>query len=303
VTKAGKQFNLNRLVYFSAVVDTGSFTRASDRLGVSKTVVSQQVARLEEEIGASLLVRTTRRVEPTEAGISLHERCLRILREVDDAYGELAQNNTEPRGMLRITAPNDYGHSVIAPLTAAFCAKYPSCQIDLVLTDSRIDPVLNQIDLAIRVGWLDSSSLLARRVGVFEQFLVAAPDMAELPNVAQPEDIESLPYIANTALKNPLAWDFSHDKNGTRSVQVKAKLSVNTTPAALCVAREGGGVSVLPDFLVEKELASGELVHVLPDWRLPSGGIYVVYPAMRFRPPKVTAFVEMLVKKIRQKKP
>ena len=302
MTKAGKQFNLNRLVYFSAVVDTGSFTRASDRLGVSKTVVSQQIARLEEEIGASLLIRTTRRVEPTEAGVSLHERCLRILREADDAYSELAQNNAEPRGMLRITAPNDYGHSVIAPLTAAFCAKYPSCQVDLVLTDSRIDPVLNQIDLAIRVGWLESSGLRARRVGEFAQFLVASPHLAELGKVRQPEDIESLPYVANTALKNPLMWDFEHDINGKQPVQVHARLSVNTTPAAMSVACEGAGVSVLPDFLVEKELASGGLVHVLPEWRLPSGGIYVVYPAMRFRPPKVTAFVEMLTKKIRQKK-
>ncbi|WP_417827797.1 LysR family transcriptional regulator [Thalassospira sp.] len=300
MTKAGKQFNLNRLVYFSAVVDTGSFTRASDRLGVSKTLVSQQVARLEEEIGASLLVRTTRRVEPTEAGVSLHERCLRILREADDAYGELAQNNAEPRGMLRITAPNDYGHSVIAPLTAAFCAKYPSCQVDLVLTDSRIDPVLNQIDLAIRVGWLESSGLRARRVGEFAQFLVAAPSVTKQQMPSQPEDIASLPYIANTALKDPLAWDFQHETLGARSIRVQAKLSVNTTPAALSVARAAGGLSVLPDFLVEKELASGELVRVLPDWRLPSGGIYVVYPAMRFRPPKVIAFVEMLIDKIRQ---
>ncbi|WP_033068803.1 LysR family transcriptional regulator [Thalassospira australica] len=300
--KTGKPINLNRLVYFSAVVDTGSFTRASDRLGVSKTVVSQQVARLEEEIGANLLIRTTRRVEPTEAGISLHERCQRILREVDDAYSELAQNTAEPRGMVRITAPNDFGHSVIAPLTAAFCDKYPSCQIDLVLTDRRIDLVSNQIDLAIRVGWLESSSLRARRIGEFAQFLVAAPSLTRQQTLSQPEDIASLPYIANTALKNPLAWDFQHETYGTRSIQVQAKLSVNTTPAALSVAREAGGLSVLPDFLVEKELASGELVCVLPDWRLPSGGIYVVYPAMRFRPPKVSAFVEMLVNKLRQNK-
>ncbi len=300
MTKTGKFFNLNRLVYFASVVDTGSFTRASVRLGVSKTVVSQQVARLEEEVGTTLLIRTTRRVEPTEAGITLHQRCLRILREVDDAYNELAQNNAEPRGMLRITAPNDYGHSVIAPLTAAFCVKYPECQVDLVLTDTRIDPVLNQLDLAIRVGWLEDSSLRARRVGRFEQFLIAAPSMNGLCAVTCPEDIEDLPYIANTALTNPLAWDFEHAELGRRSIQAKAKLSVNTTPAALSAAREGGGLSILPDFLVEGVLSSGELVHVLPDWHLPSGGIYVVYPTTRFRPPKVTAFVEMLIKQIRR---
>src|SRR5262245_50039391 len=123
--------NLNRLAYFTAVVDTGSFTRAAERLGITKAVVSQQVARLERELGTTLLIRTTRRVHPTEAGRMFHARCVLILREAEDAYGELAKASTEPRGTLRLTAPYDYGTSVVVPAVTAFLARFPSCRAEV----------------------------------------------------------------------------------------------------------------------------------------------------------------------------
>jgi DNA-binding transcriptional LysR family regulator len=138
-----ESINLNRLAYFAAVVDAASFTRAADRLGITKAVVSQQVARLEQELKTDLLVRTTRRVEPTEAGRLLHARCVMILGEAENAFAELAQSNTEPMGLLRIAAPNDYGSCTLAPLVAAFSRKYPACRVDLLLADSKID--LNQL--------------------------------------------------------------------------------------------------------------------------------------------------------------
>ena len=119
-----ESINLNRLAYFAAVVDAASFTRAADRLGITKTVVSQQVARLEQELKTSLLVRTTRRVEPTEAGRLLHARCVMILREAENAFAELAQANAKPMGLLRIAAPNDYGTYTLAPLAAAFSKRF-----------------------------------------------------------------------------------------------------------------------------------------------------------------------------------
>jgi DNA-binding transcriptional LysR family regulator len=117
--------NLNRLAYFTAVVDAGSFTRAAERLGVTKTVVSDQVQRLEEELRVSLLTRTTRRVEPTEAGRQLHARGVQILKDAEDAFGEIAEGGGEPSGTLRISAPQDYGTSVVAPLAASFMQQYP----------------------------------------------------------------------------------------------------------------------------------------------------------------------------------
>lgn len=197
--------NLNRLAYFAAVVDTGSFTRAAERLGITKTVVSQQVARLEAELRtALLLLRTTRRVEPTEAGRLLHAPCVMILREAENAVGELAQTNAEPMGVLRIAAPNDYGASAIAPTAAAFVRKYPACSIDLILSDARIDLVANQIDLSLRVGWLNDSSQQARRIGSFRQLLVASPDLASAMSVDEPAELAASPFIANTALSDPL---------------------------------------------------------------------------------------------------
>ena len=293
--------NLNRLAYFAAVVDAGSFTRAAERLGITKAVVSQQVARLERDVGTTLLIRTTRRVQPTEAGWALHARCLLILREAEDAFGELEQAAAEPAGTLRIAAPNDYGTCAVVPVVTAFSARYPACRVELALGDEMIDLVSGRMDVAIRVGWLADSSLQARRIGTFRQLLVCGAGFAGQMTATEPEGLARLPFVANTALSEPLLWQFSRGDLEHHAVHMQATISINATPAVLLAVRTGGGLSVLPDFLVSDDLATGRLVHVLPEWRLPSGGIYTVYPAARFRPPKVTTFVEMLIAAERQK--
>jgi DNA-binding transcriptional LysR family regulator len=295
--------NLNRLAYFAAVVDAASFTRAADRLGITKTVVSQQVARLEQELKTGLLVRTTRRVEPTEAGRLLHARCVMILREAEAALAELAQTNARPMGLLRIAAPNDYGTYTLAPIAAAFSKKYPACRVDLILADTKIDLVANQIDLSIRVGWLDDSNLQARRIGGFRQLLVAAPGVVKRGTVAQPEDLTSLPFVANGALREPLQWQFTKNDFERQTVRMNQTLTINTTPAVLAATLAGAGLSVLPDFLIMEDIKAGRLTPILPAWTLPAGGIHAVYPAARFRPPKVTAFVAMLTDKYKRVAP
>jgi DNA-binding transcriptional LysR family regulator len=285
--------NLNRLAYFSAVVEAGSFTRAAARLGITKTVVSQQVARLEAELKTSLLARTTRRVEPTEAGRLLHARCVLIFREAEDVLAELAQTNAEPMGVLRVAATNDFGACTIARVAAAFCQKYPACRVELILADTRMDLVANQIDVAIRTGWLDDSSQQARRIGSFRQLLVASPARADVETATAPADLAALPFIANTALKDPLTWEFVRGEE-TLAIRFQPNLAINSTPAVLSSTIAGGGLSVLPDFLVAADIKAGRLMHVLPEWSLPAGGIHAVYPAARFRPPKVTSFVSLL---------
>lgn len=295
--------NLNRLAYFTAVVEAGSFTRAAERRGVTKAVISQQVARLEDELKTSLLLRTTRRVEPTEAGWRLHTRGAMILREAEEAFSELAQSNAEPSGVLRIAAPNDYGTSTVAPLAAAYVRRYPTCTVDLALSDARIDPAANQADLSVRVGWLDDSSLRARRIGTFQQLLVAAPELAAVLDLQAPEDLASVAFIANGALRDPLVWHLTRGDVDQRTVRVRSMLTINATPAVLAATLAGGGLSVLPDFLVADAIASGRLAHVLPNWSLPSGGIYVIYPPTRFRPAKVAAFVDMMLSAHRDQPP
>lgn len=290
--------NLNRLTYFAAVVDTGSFTRAAERLQITKAVVSQQIAELERETGTTLLIRTTRKVHPTEAGRLLHARCAIILREAEDAFNELAHNRTEPTGLLRIAAPNDFGTSAVAAATVRYCKKFPDCRVELILADSRIDLIANQIDLSIRVGWLADSSLKSRRIGSFKQLLVAAPEVVARAKLVKPVDLESLPFIANGALSEPLVWQFNLADKETQFVRLKAKLKINSTPAVLEATLAQGGIAILPDYLVSGNILSGRLKHLLPAWALTEGGVYAVYPPSRFRLPKVTKFLEILQEKI-----
>jgi DNA-binding transcriptional LysR family regulator len=294
--------NLRRLTYFVAVVETGSFTAAADRLGITKAVVSQQVARLENEFRTSLLVRTTRKVSPTEAGQAFYLRCAMILREAEEAFDELADGSTEPSGTLRLTAPFDYGVGVVVPIIAAFMQRYPACKVDAILSDQTLNIMSGNIELAIRVGWLAETGLQARRIGSFEQLLVASPAMApRLPSLAGPQDIATLPFVANTALRDHLQWRFSRNESEHQEVTVQASVFLDATLAVREAVCHGMGLSVLPDYAVADDLATGRLVHVLPQWRLPSGGIHAVFPAARFRPAKVKAFVDLLAAREQQR--
>lgn len=291
----GELGNLRRLVYFVAVVETGSFTAAAERLGITKAVVSQQVARLEKEFRTSLLVRTTRKVQPTEAGQAFYQRCASILREAEDAFGELAETEEEPAGTLRLTAPFDYGISVVVPAIAAFARRYPNCKVDAVLSDRTLDLMSGNIELSIRVGWLDESNLQARQIGTFRQLLVAPPGMrSEIERLNGPADIAELPFVANTALRDPLRWSFSLNEIERRNISVQASIFLDTTLAVREAVRQGAGLSVLPDYAVAGDLEAGRLLQVLPKWSLPAGGIHAVFPSARFRPAKVRAFVEVL---------
>src|SRR3954466_7793133 len=169
--------SLRRLAYFAAVVETGSFTAAAERLGITKAVVSQQVARLEREFRTSLLVRTTRKVQTTQIGQAFYRRCALILREAEGAFDELAEESKDPCGTLRLTAPFDYGVGVVVPAIAAFTKLYPACKVEAVLSDQTLDLMSGGIELAIRVGWLADTSLQARKIGAFRQLLVASSDM------------------------------------------------------------------------------------------------------------------------------
>jgi DNA-binding transcriptional LysR family regulator len=294
--------NLRRLAYFVSVVETGSFTAAAERLGITKAVVSQQVARLESEFRTSLLVRTTRKVQATEAGRAFYLRCAMILREAEDAFDELGEASTEPSGMLRLTAPFDYGVEVVVPAIAAFTQRFPACKVDAILSDQTLDIMSGNIELAIRVGWLAETGLQARKIGTFRQLLVASPTMG--PQVAQltrPEDIAKLPFVANTALREHSRWNFSLNEIERHVVNVQASIFLDATLAVREAVCQGAGLSVLPDFAVADALAAGRLIQVLPQWRLPAGGIHAVFPAARFRPAKVRAFVDLLAEKEQQR--
>ncbi len=294
--------NLRRLAYFVAVVETGSFTAAAEQLGITKAVVSQQVARLERELRTSLLVRTTRKVQTTELGQAFYLRCALIMRETKHAFDDLADNSAEPSGMLRLTAPFDYGVGVVVSAIAAFTQRHPACKVDAILTDQTLDIMSGNIELAIRVGWLAETSLQARKLGSFRQLLVASPTMApQVARLTRPADIANLPFVANTALRDHLRWNFSMNDIERQVVQVQATIFLDATLAVREAVCQGAGLSVLPDFAIADEIAAGRLIHVLPQWRLPSGGIHAVFPAARFRPATVRAFVDLLADREQQR--
>ncbi|KLN52714.1 LysR family transcriptional regulator [Variovorax paradoxus] len=290
--------NLRRLAYFVAVVETGSFTAAAERLGITKAVVSQQVARLERDYRTSLLVRTTRKVQATEVGHAFYLRCAVILREAELAFDDLGERSAEPSGTLRLTAPFDYGIGVVVPAIAAFTKRYPACKVDAVLSDQTLDLMSGNIEMAIRVGWLTETSEQTRKIGSFRQLLVTSSSMArQMTGLERPEEIADLPFVANTALRDYLRWSFSSDDGEHRVVQVQASIFLDATLAVREAVCQGAGLSVLPDYAVAEDLASGRLIEVLPRWRLPSGGIHAVFPAARYRPAKVRAFVDLLVER------
>lgn len=296
---ASRLANLKRLAYFAAVVETGSFTAAAERLGITKAVVSQQVARLEREFRTTLLTRSTRKVVATDAGRIFYQRCASILKEAGDAFDELGEVAAEPSGTLRMTAPLDYGITAVVPAITEFTRRYPQCRVDAVFSDQPLDLMSGQVELAIRVGWLSDLNVQARQIGSFRQLLVAAPSMrGQLAQIRQPQHIGALPFVANTALRKPCSWSFSHGGLEPQSVTVHPVISLDATLGVREAVRQGAGLSVLPDFAVADDLKNGTLIQVLPKWGLPSGGIHAVFPAARFRPAKVRAFVDLMQEQI-----
>ncbi|TPN55246.1 LysR family transcriptional regulator [Mesorhizobium sp. B1-1-7] len=286
--------NLNRLVYFTTVMETGSFTVAGDRLGVAKAVVSHQIGKLEEELGATLMRRTTRRVTPTEEGRLFYDRATIILREAEAAYGEISHGAVEPAGMLRLTAPLDYGAKVVAPVMAAYLKTYPQMRVEAIFNDAVSNLVDEQIDLGIRVGWLADSSNQARRLGTIRQIVVASPAFAaSLPSDVGPLQARSLAWVGNAQLRGIGQWLFSRDGE-TVLTELNPIIMCDKSPAALACVLAGIGLGIFPDYSVNDDIAEGRLVPVFADWTLPTGGIHAVFPPARFRPAKVRAFVDLL---------
>lgn len=287
--------SLDRLLFFTTTLEAGSFTAAGARLGVTKSLVSQQVARLEQELRTTLITRTSRRLAPTEAGAALHARCAPALAEAAAALEEVAEG-AGPTGTLRIAAPLDYGTAVVAPAVARFVAAHPVCPVELHLADAVHDLMAERLDLAIRTGWLreEPGSYATRRLGDFRQILACTPGR---PPLQSPADLAAQPWIAHARLREPCRWRFRRDGAAeTVTVAMRAVVTVDTTPAVRALALAGTGYCILPDYAVEEDLAAGRLVAPLQGWVLPEGGVHALLPPARFRPARVKLFLEMLAK-------
>ena len=285
--------NLNRLAAFAAVVESGSFTAAAEKLGLTKAMVSQHVSRLENELGISLLTRTTRKVMPTETGASFYADCAQALQGMEAAIARVGGGSEVPSGTLRLTTPEDYGSAVVVPALAGFMHRFPAVRVEFVATDQVVDLVAGRFDLAIRTGWLRDSSLRAARLGVFDQIVAAAPAyLKKFGTPKRPEDLAKHRWITLTLLRSALTWTFSSRDSKTQTVRISSTVSTNSTASLRAFMREGVGVSILPDYMLDADIRAGRLVRLLAGWSLPQGGVHAVYPNARYTSAKVRAFVD-----------
>jgi DNA-binding transcriptional LysR family regulator len=295
-----RDVNLNRLAIFVALVRAGSFTAAAEQLGMTKAMVSQHLLKLERELGATLIVRSTRRMALTEAGATFHADCVQLLEQAQHAIERIGDRRNTPTGTLRLTTTTDYGMAVIAPALAEFRRLHPQLQVDLVINDQVSDLIAERFDLAIRIGWLRDSSLRATRLGSFRQLVMATPGyIAEHGLPRRPEELATHPWIAMSTLVAPLRWTFT--RGGTRrTVRMTQAMQANNAAAIRALVLSGAGVSVLPDYLVQDDIQPSRLQVLLAQYRLPEGGIHAVYPDPQ-PPAKVRVFIDFMRDRLAQR--
>jgi DNA-binding transcriptional LysR family regulator len=285
--------SLDDLAVFAAVAETGGFTSAAMRLGTTTGGVSRRIRALEERLRGQLFVRTTRRVRLTEAGRALHERARPALEALREAVAAFDARRTELSGTLRLTAPVDHAAEVLAPALARFRELHPHVGVHVHTSDTVVDLVAEGLDLGIRLGHLRDSSFKATRLATFEQMAVASPAyLARAGAPKHPSDLADHEWIGFTRLRSPLTWTFTRSNGAQARVRMKTSVVVDSSTTLRSLLEQGLGVSVLDQHSVTDALARGRLVRVLPQWRLPTGGIYAVLPPSRFAPPLVRAFIE-----------
>lgn len=276
---------LGDMAVYAAVVDAGGFTAAGHRLGLSKGAVSKAVSRLERHLGTRLLNRTTRRVAPTEAGEALLAYCRTVVEQADAAEQHLGQLRAVPRGLLRLTATVSFGVARIAPLLPGLTASHPDLQVALQLSDEVVDLVGGRVDLAIRIGRLPDSGLIARRLGSIAGTVVASP--AYLARAGTPHTVDELRDHACLRYdEHARTWSVPG-----LEVPIGPGTAVNSTLGQLQVALGGGGLALLADYLAAPHVASGALVRVLEGEVRSRIDVHAVHPYARHVPAKVSAAI------------
>lgn len=286
---------LARMRAFIEVVDAEGFSSASRKVGRSKALLSKYVRELEDNLGALLLNRTTRQFSLTEAGHAFYRRAVEIVRDVDDLAESVRDSSGEVRGRIKITASRSFADAPIGQSLIDFARDHPETVLDIHLDDRILDLVEEGFDLAVRISRLESSSLIARRLHDFGLRLVASPELIErLGRPEVPEDMARLPCIIDTNGRWHRSWPFRGQDGSELPVAVAGPILVNSPIAARSAALSGLGYAIIPDFVIEEELAQGRLVSLLPEYLPRDGGIFAVYPHRRYLPRKVRAMVDYL---------
>ena len=286
---------LDELAVLVAVVDQGSLVGAARRLRRSPPAVTRALAALEQRVGARLIERTTRRLSATEAGRALAEQSRALLSGYDEAVIDISP--VPVRGLLRITAPVQFGRRHIAPIVSAFLQKFPESQVELVLHDRYLDLIEEALDVAVRIGALSDSSLLVRRVGEVRRLVVASPDyLARRGTPAKPGELTAHDTIFSTSTWGPLEWRFG--PGGRTVVRLAPRLLANDVEARLDAARAGHGIVRVLSYQVAEDLAAGRLVRVLRAFEPPPLPVQLMAVGRAHMPPKIRAFLDLAAQQL-----
>jgi DNA-binding transcriptional LysR family regulator len=290
----------NDLLLFARVVDEGSFSRAAERLGLPKSTVSRRIAALEAHLGERLLLRTTRRLTVTDFGRAVLAHAHHVAEDVEAADSLAQHRQSEPSGRLRITMPNDFANLVMAPFLAEFALKYPRIQLEVDLSARFVDLVAENFDVAIRMGDLrDDATLAARRVASFTGSLYASPKyIARRGLPAEPEALmehQCLRVLGRSG--EPLPWVLARGEQRWEGVP-SGRVTINSPELLMRIARAGGGITTVNDHFAIPHLQSGELVGVLPEWRVPPVSAWAVFPGRRLMPARTRVFIDELAARL-----
>jgi DNA-binding transcriptional LysR family regulator len=282
-----------QLALFVRVAETGSFSRAGRELGLPQPTVSRVIGALEARLGVKLLLRTTRKVTPTEAGAALLQRARIVLSELEEAEGA-ARGTDSFTGVLRVATPVTFGAREIAPHLGPFLQAHPALQIELLMADRRVDLLEEGVDLAIRLGPLEDSSFVSRRLATAPRYLVASPLYLERRGApTSPADLQAHDIILGHA-PGTHVWKLRNAGGGETSLKLTARIVATSTEGVLAAAAAGLGIAAASLFGCRAELRRGELTRILPEHSLPPIDVQAVFPAGRRPPAKARAFVDHL---------
>lgn len=283
---------------FTAVVDNGSFVAAADRLAISRAMASKSVSALEEHLGTRLLNRTTRRLSLTEAGLAFYERSVQILADISEAEQLAGRMASEPRGKLKVTMPLAYGIHRLGPVIADYARRYPQVTLDLSLSDRKVDVVEEGYDVAIRIGKLPESGLIARKLGTIHSVVVGAPDyLARHGRPQAPADLAHHVCLGYSLAFPGDEWRL-RGPGDVVSVRSSGPIRADSGDMLRLAALAGSGLIFQPWFIVEEDVRAGRLERVLDAYTSEALGIYAVYPSKRHLSAKVRTFVDFLVEHV-----
>lgn len=281
---------------FVRSVDTGGFSAAARELGLTPSALSKLVTRLEDRLGARLLQRSTRRLHLTPEGEAFYIRSRKILLDIEAAENEVVQAGVLPKGLLRVHCGSAFGMHQFAPAIPEFLSRYPDVKLELTIDDQAPGNLEEGIDLAIRIGALDESSMVARRICNLERVICAAPDyLSRCGTPKNPDELQQHNCLWITSLPVLRRWPFDTEE-GIRVVHIDGNVVANNAEAVLQLAIAGGGITRLTDVIVGDAIQRGELVPILTDWHhVEPVPLYATYPSGKNLSPKIRAMVDFLV--------